>query len=201
MMTREDILRELELLPVWQLRVPVVAKTEVQVTQSPVESIELKQESAIEEVVIAEVTPQIAEPKLEAGQPQIFTYFASENNEYLFVLASVELSTDESLLLKNIMMAMRIRSKASATSNNIVELIKELSPKCVIAMGDNVVQALLQTTETLTDLRQKLHAIQEVTLIATYDLNHLLRNLSDKAKAWEDLCMAMQVVKSHQSKL
>ncbi|NOS98969.1 MAG: uracil-DNA glycosylase, partial [Methylotenera sp.] len=34
----------------------------------------------------------------------------------------------------------------------------------------------------------------EPKLVATYDAGHLVVNVQDKAKAWRDLCMAMQAL-------
>ena len=38
-----------------------------------------------------------------------------------------------------------------------------------------------------------MHRYQGVPLVVTYHPAYLLRTLTDKAKAWEDLCLAAQV--------
>ena len=43
---------------------------------------------------------------------------------------------------------------------------------------------------TIASLRGRMHRYQGVPLIVTYHPAYLLRNLPDKAKAWEDLCLA-----------
>jgi len=58
-------------------------------------------------------------------------------------------------------------------------------------MGRFAVQALLRTDEAIGKLRGRVHHYQGVPLIVTYHPAYLLRNLTDKAKAWEDLCLAM----------
>jgi uracil-DNA glycosylase len=70
-----------------------------------------------------------------------------------------------------------------------VELLK---PKIILAMGRFAVQALLQTTEPIGRLRGRMHRYGDVPLVVTYHPAYLLRNLPDKAKAWADLCLAME---------
>jgi DNA polymerase len=40
------------------------------------------------------------------------------------------------------------------------------------------------------------HRYEGVPLIVTYHPAYLLRNLPDKAKAWEDLCLAAQTMEA-----
>jgi DNA polymerase len=68
-----------------------------------------------------------------------------------------------------------------------VELIQ---PKLIIALGKFASQSLLQTEDKIADLRGRLHQYNNVPVIVTYHPAYLLRNLADKAKAWEDLCFA-----------
>lgn len=70
-----------------------------------------------------------------------------------------------------------------------VALVK---PKLIIAMGRFAVQSLLQTTEPIGRLRGRVHRYEGVPLIVTYHPAYLLRTPSDKAKAWADLCLAME---------
>jgi len=72
-----------------------------------------------------------------------------------------------------------------------LELIK---PKLILAMGRFAVQALLDTEASIASLRGRLHRYQGVPLIVTYHPAYLLRNLPDKAKAWEDLCFARRSI-------
>jgi len=72
-----------------------------------------------------------------------------------------------------------------------LDLIK---PKLILAMGRFAVQALLDTEASIASLRGRLHRFQGVPLIVTYHPAYLLRNLPDKAKAWEDLCFARRSI-------
>ena len=66
-------------------------------------------------------------------------------------------------------------------------------PKIILAMGRFAVQSLLQTPEPIGKLRGRVHDYQGVPVIVTYHPAYLLRNLPEKAKAWADLCLAMDV--------
>jgi len=61
-------------------------------------------------------------------------------------------------------------------------------------MGRFAVQALLSTEASIASLRGRLHRYQGVPLVVTYHPAYLLRNLPDKAKAWEDLCFARRSI-------
>ena len=68
-------------------------------------------------------------------------------------------------------------------------------PRIILAMGRFAVQSLLQTTEPIGRLRGRVHRYQGVPVVVTYHPAYLLRNLPDKAKAWVDLCLAMDVMR------
>ena len=74
-----------------------------------------------------------------------------------------------------------------------VELVK---PRIILAMGRFAVQSLLRSHEPIGKLRGRVHRYQGVPLIVTYHPAYLLRNLEDKAKAWDDLCLALQTLRS-----
>jgi DNA polymerase len=76
-------------------------------------------------------------------------------------------------------------------------LIRQLAlvkPRIVVAMGRFAVQSLLRSSEPIGRLRGRVHRYQGVPLIVTYHPAYLLRNPVDKARAWEDLCLALDVV-------
>ncbi|MDP2230530.1 hypothetical protein [Methylotenera sp.] len=212
MMTREDILRELELLPVWQLRVPLPSQAEIVRAELPqIEPAitlpeQLKAEGLLtenilesepvnseQEALLVELKSGLAvtlEP--QAAVPQLFTHIASEDDDWLFVMPDAALRPDEALLFQNICKAIRIKTKPAETSKHTLDALKNMRPKLLIAMGEVTAQAMLQSTATLDDLRGTPKKYQGIALVATYDLAHLLQNSQDKAKAWDDFCVAMQ---------
>lgn len=69
-----------------------------------------------------------------------------------------------------------------------VELIR---PKLIVALGRVAAVNLLGRDATIASLRGRVLDYQGTPLIVTYHPAYLLRNLTDKAKAWEDLCFAL----------
>jgi uracil-DNA glycosylase family 4 len=69
-----------------------------------------------------------------------------------------------------------------------------IRPKLIVAMGRFAAQTLLATDASIASLRGKVHQYQGVPLIVTYHPAYLLRNLPDKAKAWEDLVFARKTM-------
>jgi len=65
-----------------------------------------------------------------------------------------------------------------------------IQPKLILALGRFAAQSLLDTDEAVGRLRGRVHRFQNVPLVVTYHPAYLLRNLPDKARAWEDLCLA-----------
>ncbi|HEX8011472.1 MAG TPA: uracil-DNA glycosylase [Casimicrobiaceae bacterium] len=65
-----------------------------------------------------------------------------------------------------------------------------IGPKLVVALGRSAATTLLNVDATIASLRGRVHRYNGVPLVVTYHPAYLLRNLPDKAKAWEDLCLA-----------
>jgi DNA polymerase len=78
----------------------------------------------------------------------------------------------------------------------LMRQIELLQPRIILAMGRFAVQALLRSDEPIGKLRGRVHRYQGVPLIVTYHPAYLLRNLPDKAKAWDDLCLAAQTAEA-----
>ncbi|WP_407073185.1 uracil-DNA glycosylase [Rubrivivax gelatinosus] len=75
----------------------------------------------------------------------------------------------------------------------LVRQIELVQPRIILAMGRFAVQALLRSSEPIGKLRGRVHRYQGVPLVVTYHPAYLLRNLPDKARAWDDLCLAAEV--------
>ena len=76
----------------------------------------------------------------------------------------------------------------------LVRQVELIRPRLILAMGRFACQTLLGTEASIASLRSRLHRYQGVPLIVTYHPAYLLRNLPDKAKAWEDLCFARRTM-------
>ena len=69
-----------------------------------------------------------------------------------------------------------------------------LAPKLIVALGQSAASLLLGTDATIASLRGRVHRYRGMPLVVTYHPAYLLRNLPDKAKAWEDLLLARATV-------
>jgi uracil-DNA glycosylase family 4 len=73
-----------------------------------------------------------------------------------------------------------------------IELIK---PRLIVALGRVAAVNLLAREASIASLRGRLHEYRGIPLVVTYHPAYLLRNLPDKAKAWADLCFAVDAMK------
>jgi uracil-DNA glycosylase len=74
--------------------------------------------------------------------------------------------------------------------------IELLKPRIILAMGRFAVQALLRSDAPVGKLRGRVHHYHGVPLVVTYHPAYLLRSLPEKARAWEDLCLAADTVET-----
>ena len=81
---------------------------------------------------------------------------------------------------------------------HLLRQIELIRPRLILAMGRFAAQTLLGTDATIASLRGRVHQYAGVPLIVTYHPAYLLRNLPDKAKAWEDLLFARRTLKGLQ---
>jgi len=65
-----------------------------------------------------------------------------------------------------------------------------IQPKLIVALGKSAATTLLKAEASIASLRGRVHRYQGIPMIVTYHPAYLLRTLPDKAKAWEDLCLA-----------
>jgi uracil-DNA glycosylase family 4 len=69
-----------------------------------------------------------------------------------------------------------------------------VQPKVILAMGKFAVQTLLGSDAPVGKLRGQVHRWRGVPLVVTYHPAYLLRQPADKARAWDDLCLAHEVM-------
>jgi uracil-DNA glycosylase len=81
----------------------------------------------------------------------------------------------------------------AALPDELATLIAQTRPDVIVVMGRLAAQAVLQSSEPLGKLRGQVHQLHGAKTVVTYDAAVLLRSPLDKAKAWEDLCLAIDV--------
>ncbi|WP_265942587.1 uracil-DNA glycosylase [Dechloromonas sp. A34] len=70
-----------------------------------------------------------------------------------------------------------------------------LKPKIIVLLGKVAVHSVLHDDKSLASLRGKRFEYAGIPVVVTYHPAYLLRNLPDKAKAWEDLLFARRVLR------
>jgi DNA polymerase len=85
----------------------------------------------------------------------------------------------------------------SACRPFIARQIALLQPKIIVLLGKAAAVSVLQSDKALGAMRlQRFHCgiAGDTPVVVTYHPAYLLRNLPDKAKAWEDLCFARHIL-------
>ena len=85
--------------------------------------------------------------------------------------------------------------EAAACAPFLDRQIDLIAPKLIVALGKTAAMRLLHTEASLGSLRGRLHDYRGMPLVVTYHPAYLLRNLPDKAKAWEDLLFARRTLR------
>jgi len=75
-----------------------------------------------------------------------------------------------------------------------------IRPRLIVALGKVAAVNLLRREASIASLRGKVLEYQGIPLIITYHPAYLLRSLPDKAKAWEDLCFAVETMRGLQNR-
>ncbi|MEI7463863.1 MAG: uracil-DNA glycosylase [Burkholderiales bacterium] len=78
----------------------------------------------------------------------------------------------------------------------LMRQIELVQPRIILAMGRFAVHSLLRSTAPIGQLRGRVHRYQGVPLVVTYHPSYLLRNLTEKARAWDDLCLALDTAEA-----
>ncbi|GAA5185042.1 hypothetical protein GCM10025771_40540 [Niveibacterium umoris] len=69
-----------------------------------------------------------------------------------------------------------------------------IQPRVIVALGRPAAQALLKQEIRIGAARGKPFSFGDIPVVVTYHPAYLLRNPADKAKAWEDLCLARRTL-------
>lgn len=152
-------------------------------------------------------TWQVGEPVQVAGQDDAN---AEQGQRWLLVAEGRldELNDGAGQLLHNMLKAARLhqgaqvwmapmqRTPGPAQVQGLDDVLARTEPDVVFILGRLGAQALLETTEPLGRLRGQVHDLWGQPAVVSYDLGSLMRNAPDKAKAWDDLCLALQVARA-----
>jgi len=118
------------------------------------------------------------------------------------MLAAIDLRRGDNVYIAN---AVKCRPPANRTPEAeetaacwpyLERQIALLKPKVIVALGRPAAQTLLRSEVKISASRGRLFEFNGIPLIVTYHPAYLLRNLPDKAKAWEDLCFMRRTMRT-----
>jgi DNA polymerase len=118
------------------------------------------------------------------------------------MLAALHLKRGENVYITNIVKCRPpnnrnpSESEAQQCAPYLARQIALIQPKLIIALGKVAAQNLLNSDDSIANLRGKTHQYAGIPLIVTYHPAYLLRALPEKAKAWRDLCRARELMDS-----
>ncbi len=87
--------------------------------------------------------------------------------------------------------------ESAACRHYLERQIALIQPKIILAVGRIAAQQLLDTDTPVGRLRGQLHHLGGIPLVVTYHPAYLLRSPTQKRKAWQDICLAMDVAAGH----
>jgi uracil-DNA glycosylase family 4 len=118
------------------------------------------------------------------------------------MLASIGLARGDNVYLTNVLKSHPPGNRdpepdeVAACRPYLLAQIELIQPKLILALGRLAAQSLLDTDEAIGSLRGRMHTFQGVPLVATYHPAYLLRKPTEKARAWEDLCLARRTMRA-----
>lgn len=118
------------------------------------------------------------------------------------MLAALELQRGEKVYIANVLKCRPPGNRnpepgeVACCAPYLARQIALVRPKLIVALGRFAAQSLLATDASVASLRGKVHRHAGVPLVVTYHPAYLLRNLPDKAKAWEDLLFARRTLRA-----
>ena len=199
-LTREDMLRELELLPVWRLNSPLENQPQAKQEDAPVETVIEAKEVVPQEETQAPVVSDVV--NMDWAELKQYVVGAGDQNADWVFVGDVPADGDASILLDKMLIAIQLQRGKNVYLTQLAEpayfkrQIALIQPKLIFVFGEQAAQTLLNAQEPLDTLRGRVHHYENVALIASYAPFHLLKNTQDKAKAWADLCLARDAMQS-----
>lgn len=198
-LTREDMLRELELLPVWRLRSPLaetlpsarVPETgpiiETQIVAMPVvevnaEPVEVVAETPIVQEDAAALTADIKPPDI-APEPVV-------QSPWLLYCPQAGDSPSQQLL-QNIVRALRLPAEEVVLHQQIISLDQVKTRFCVLFGLEAANQFLNAEHRELVSVRGQLHTQGNMAYVITHDPRAMLESPQLKKEVWQDLCLLL----------
>jgi uracil-DNA glycosylase family 4 len=224
MATREDVLEEMGLAPVWRLRARDADAERAPATPADARAARIARldfEAFADDVAActacglcrtrARAVPGVGDARAEwmfigeapgaeedaRGEP-----FVGQAGRLLDnMLAALGLDRRNGVYIANVLKCRPPNNRTpeplevDACRPYLERQIDLVAPRLIVALGRSAASTLLNVDASIASLRGRVHRLHGRPLVVTYHPAYLLRNLPDKAKAWEDLLFARRVLR------
>ncbi|MBI3430698.1 MAG: uracil-DNA glycosylase [Hydrogenophilales bacterium] len=220
MLSRDEVFRELGIGPAWRLRAPAPGQPASPLTahRSPITTWD-QLADAVAHCTACKLSSTRTQGVLGVGdrnadwliigeapgadEDRLGEPFVGQAGKLLdAMLAAIGLRRGDNVYITNVLKSRPPGNRnpepdeVAACRPYLLAQIELIQPKLILALGRFAAQSLLDTDEAIARLRGRVHRFRNVPLVVTYHPAYLLRNLPDKARAWEDLCLARRTMQS-----
>lgn len=204
--TREDMLRELELLPVWRARVPSIPLVEIPVTVndtftaavpsvSAVEAkdtlVEAKVETEVVHTPVAESLPQPMIKQVGADAQPVFFATVEPLIQTSWLLYCPNVEEASQALLQNIVNALRLPPEAVTLQQQPLQQSQVQARFCVLFGLAEANQFLGTDYLEIDAVRGQVLTHGDMAVIVTHHPQALLAKPLLKRETWQDLCLLL----------
>jgi len=207
-LSREDMLRELELLPVWRARLPAPANLSPVTIATPVPVVEAEVATeaitpVVEPVVqvvseplemeapIAQTqqTPPEVLPEREADLPEVVAEPLVQTPWLLYCPQASD--TQSQQLLQNIMRALQLPLEEVSLYQQDLQLAQVNTRFCVLFGLEQANQFLATEYAQMAAVRGQILTYGDMMVVITHHPQAMLENPLLKREVWHDLCLLL----------
>ncbi len=190
---REDILRELELLPVWKLNPSFATKQQAPtLTDAPAtEVLAVHKQSAegIENIALPEIAVPVTQVELEAAPMETKSEPKLAVAWLLYCPLDIAADQDELTLLTNMVRAMQLLSTDYLLVHDAGTLTG-YQPSYALLFGLDAAQTYLGKAVSCTDTKEQPYMHAQSPCWVVHHPKQLIENPSLKREAWHIMCAA-----------
>lgn len=199
-LNREDMLRELELLPVWRARVPAPASLQAATVVEPVATplvaevaVEVVAQSVVEVAVPAvvelEVPVSIALSEVNEPLPEVAVELLVQTPWLLYCPQAEDAQSQQ--LLHNILRALQLPLEVVTLYQQQLVSAQVSSRFCVLFGLDAANRFLAADHLEITAVRGKILTDGDTQVVVTHHPQAMLENPLLKREVWQDLCLLL----------
>lgn len=188
-MDRNDLLRELELLPAWRLKKAEQADIEASTKTILVEPVKVSiaQKNTEHEPIIVQATIRASKQKVA-----VLVYLDQPKTDHFY-------ETELGLLLDNMLKAIQLKRGDNVAVIFESSELHAYEAQLFLVLGEQAAQHLLAKNLPMQQLRGKLHELADKRVIVSHDLAHLLLYPHNKRDTWQDLKLLKTMLNNLQS--